>query len=113
MLLESLLSFKHHNNLLGSFYLNKDIFHYSSTTTGFSDCPEFEVAATGVARPVPVLLPPPEDPPPPEDAAALAGGPIPALFEAPTPPRAATDTLALTDTADPPRADMPPLALVI
>ena len=69
------------------------------------DWPEFEVAATGAARPVPVL-------PPPEGAFALAGGPLPALLDAPTPPRAAMDALALTDTFDLPRAAMSALALV-
>ena len=66
------------------------------------------MAATGAARPAPVLLPPPEGPP--EDAAARTDGPLPVLFEAPTPPREAKETLGLTDTVDPPRTVMAPLA---
>ena len=66
------------------------------------------MAATGAARPAPVLLPPPEEPP--EDAAARTDGPLPVLLEAPTPPREAKETLGLTDMLGPPRTVVAPLA---
>ena len=75
-----------------------------------ADCPESEEAATGAARPAPVLLPedPPEDPP--EDAAVRTVGPLPVLLEAPTPPWETRETLGLTGVFGPPRTVVAPLA---